>query len=151
VTFPLRQGIAGNPGHTVYYVITDACDQTVAQSLGVNFTPKLANAGGTAAVQHSSSTDPTAIVLPGGVVINAPQIGDGANANGADKAHWADKVVRVDAASHTVRHDITNGCYEDQSVHYVSFDASAAALRRDRRCDLRASSRQRSVPRLWHQ
>src|SRR5207302_9033424 len=36
VTFPLRQGTAGNSGHTVYYVITDASDQTVAQSLGVN-------------------------------------------------------------------------------------------------------------------
>src|SRR5438132_11153665 len=32
VTLPLRQGSAGNPGHTVYYVITDASDQTVAQS-----------------------------------------------------------------------------------------------------------------------
>ena len=166
VTFALRQGTAGNPGHTVYYVITDASDQTVAQSLGVNFTPKLANAGGTAAVQHSSSANPAAIDVPGdvdfsptrvlvpsatgfpptsaapgaignsgysplvqlpsGVVINAPQIGDGANTNGADKAHWADKVVSVDAASRTVRYDITNGCYEDQSVHYVSFDASAA-------------------------
>ena len=162
VTLPLRVGTAA--GHTVYYVITDASDQTVAQSLGVNFTPKLANAGGTAAVQHSSSTDPTAIhvagdvdfsparvlvpgatgfppssaepgaignagysplvELPTGVVINAPQIGDGANTNGADKAHWADKVASVDAASSTVQYDITNGCYEDQSVHYVSFDAS---------------------------
>ena len=166
VTLPLRQGIAGNPGHPVYYVITDASDQTVAHSLGVNFTPKLANAGGSMAVQHSSSTDPTAINVPGdvdfsptrvlvpsatgfpptsaapgaignngysplvqlpsGVVINAPQIGDGANTNGADKTHWADKVASVNAASRTVSYDITNGCYEDQSVHYVSFDASAA-------------------------
>jgi len=166
VTFPLRQGIAGNPGHSIYYVITDASDQTVAEDLGVNYTPKLANAGGSAGVQHSSSTDPTAISVPGdvdfsptrvlvpsatgfppisaapgaigkngysplvqlpsGVVINAPQIGDGANTRGADKAHWADKVVSVDAVSRTVRYDITNGCYEDQSVHYVSFDASAA-------------------------
>ena len=166
VTFPLRQGTAGSHGHTVYYVVTDASDQTLAQSLGVNFTPKLANAGGTAAVQHSSSTDPTAIIVPGdvdfspirvlvpsatgfpptsaapgavgnngysplvqlpsGVVINAPQVGDGANTNGADKSHWADKVESVDAASRTVRYAITNGCYEDQSVHYVSFDASAA-------------------------
>src|SRR5438270_8477144 len=67
VTFPLRQGTAGSHGHTVYYVVTDASDQTLAQSLGVNFTPKLANAGGTAAVQHSSSTDPTAIDVPGDV------------------------------------------------------------------------------------
>src|SRR5712671_3716887 len=58
VTFPLRQGTAGSPGHTVYYVITDASDLTLAQSLGVNFTPKLANARGSMAVQHSSSSDP---------------------------------------------------------------------------------------------
>src|SRR5438132_4011931 len=47
VTLPLRQGTAGSPRHTVYYVITDASDGAVATSLGVNFTPKLANAGGT--------------------------------------------------------------------------------------------------------
>ena len=165
VTLPLRQGTAGNPSHTVYYVITDASDRTVAESLGVNFTPKLANAAGTTAVQHSSSGDTTAINVPGdvdfspvrvlvpsaigfpptsaapgaignngysplvqlpsGVVINAPQIGDGASTNAADKSHWADKVDSVDTANHTVNYDITNGCYEDQSVHYVSFDASA--------------------------
>lgn len=164
VTFPLRTGVAA--GHAVYYVITDASDRAVADALGVNFTPKLANAAGNSAVQLSSSKDPTAINVPGdvdfspvrvlvpsasgfppssaapgavghagysplvqlpsGVVINAPQIGDGANTNGADKAHWADKVASVDATNHTVRYDITNGCYEDQSVHYVSFDASAA-------------------------
>ncbi len=158
VTFPLRQGTAA--GHTVYYVITDASDQTVAQALGVNYTPKLANAAGSAAVQHSSLSNPTSIdvsagvdfspthvlvasptgfppsesapgavgtpgysplvELPGGVVINAPQIGDGANTNGADKAHWADKVEQVDAVERTVSYDETNGCYEDQSVHYAS-------------------------------
>jgi hypothetical protein len=166
VTFPLHQGTAGNPGHPVYYVITDASDRTVAESLGVNYTPKLANAAGTAAVQHSSATDPTTINVPGdvdfsptrvlvpsatgfpptaaapgaignggytplvelpsGAVINAPQIGDGATTNAADKSHWADKVVSVGAANRTVSYDITNGCYEDQSVHYVSFDASAS-------------------------
>jgi hypothetical protein len=164
VTFPLRQGMAA--GHAVYYVITDASDRAVAQQLGVNFTPKLANAAATSAVQHSSSSDPASISvsagvdfsparvlvasatgfppssaapgaigntgysplveLPSGVVINAPQIGDGANTNGSDKTHWADKVEAVDSARHTVSYDETNGCYEDQSVHYVSFDASAA-------------------------
>jgi len=163
VTFPLRQGTAG--GHLVYYVITDASDRTVAQHLGVNFTPKLANAAGTSAVQLSSSNDPTAInvpagvdfspsrvlvasttgfppvaaapgavgnqgysplvQLPSGVVINAPQIGDGVNTNGSDKTHWADKVETVDAVHHTVTYDETNGCYEAQSVHYVSFDSSS--------------------------
>ncbi len=169
VVLPLRRGNAA--GHLVYYVITDASDQDVAQDLGVNFTPKLANAKGTLAVQHSSSSDPTSIVvpagvdftpervlvpsatgfpplaaapgavgnpgysplvqLPTGVVLNAPQIGDGANTNGGDKAHWADKVESVDAVNDTVSYDVTNGCYEDQSVHYTSFDASdlgAAAI-----------------------
>lgn len=162
VTFPLHTGTAG--GHSVYYVITDASDQAVAQSLGVNFVPKLANSAGTTSVQQSSSSDPTAInvpagidfspdrvlvasstgfppsaaapgalgnkgysplvELPSGVVLNAPQIGDGTNTNGADKLHWADKVEQVDAINHRVGYDITNGCYEDQSVHYVSFDSS---------------------------
>jgi hypothetical protein len=164
VTFPLRRGTAA--GHNVYYFITDASNQTVAQNLGVNFTPKLANAAGTSTVQHSTSSDPTSINVPGdvdfspthvlipsatgfpplaaapgavgnagysplvelpsGVVINAPQIGDGTNTNGADKSHWADKVENVDAVNKTVTYDETNGCYEDQSVHYVSTDSSAA-------------------------
>lgn len=66
------------------------------------------------------------VQLPSGVVINAPQIGDGASTNAADKSHWADKVESVDLANRTVTYDETNGCYEDQSVHYVSTDASAA-------------------------
>ncbi len=163
VTFPLRRGTAA--GHQVYYVITDASDQSVATSLGVNYTPKLANAAGSPGVQRSSSSDPTSInvpagvnfaprhvlepgptgfppakaspgaigdagysplvQLPSGVVLDAPQIGDGKNTDADDKRHWADKVVSVDADDHTVKYDITNGCYEDQSVHYVSFDASA--------------------------
>jgi hypothetical protein len=164
VTYPLHSGTAA--GHAVYYVITDASDQTAATSLGVNYVPKLANAVGTSAVQISSSTDPTAInvpagvdfsptrvlvpgptgfppsaaapgavgntgysplvQLPSGVVVNAPQIGDGANTDGADKAHWADKVDSVDAVHNTVTYDETNGCYENQSVHYASFDSSDA-------------------------
>src|SRR5258708_7990031 len=65
VTFPLRFGTGA--GHTIYYVITDASDQSVATSLGVNFVPKLANARGSGAVQLSSSNDPTAINVPAGV------------------------------------------------------------------------------------
>ena len=166
VTLPLHIGTAGSPSHAVYYVITDASDVGVAQSLRVNYTPKLANAAGTAGVQHSTTNDPLTITVPGdvdfspshvlvpsatgfppdaaapgavgrngysplvqlpnGVVLNAPQVGDGTNAKGADKSHWADKVASVDAASRTVAYNETNGCYEDQSVHYVSFDASAA-------------------------
>ncbi len=168
-TLPLYTGTAA--GHRVYYVITDASDQSVATSLGVNYVPKLANAAGTSAVQLSSSNDPKAInvpagvdfspthvlvagptgfppsaaaagavgnpgysplvQLPSGVVLNAEQIGDGTTTNGSDKAHWADKVETVDTSNHTVGYDITNGCYENQSVHYMSFDSSnptAAAI-----------------------
>src|SRR5207245_11389692 len=132
-----------------HYIDPNSSHQTLAPSLRANITPKLANAGGSASVQHSSSTDPTVIIVPGdvdfspipvlvpsatgflptsaapgavgnngysplvqlpsGVVINAPQVGDGANTNGADKAHWTDKVDSVSAVNRTVRSDITNG------------------------------------------
>ena len=169
VTLPLYTGIAA--GHRVYYIITDASTQAVATKLGVNYTPKLANAANTTSVQRSSSNNPAAIrvpaavnfspqhilvpsstgfppaqaqagavgdpgytplvQLPSGVVLNAEQIGDGTTTNGSDKAHWADKVAYANADDHTVSYDITNGCYEDQSVHYISTDASnttAAAI-----------------------
>jgi len=48
-TFPLHRGTSH--GQNVFYVILDASDGNVAQALGVNTAPKLANAGGTAAVQ----------------------------------------------------------------------------------------------------
>src|SRR2546427_7307104 len=143
VILPLHRGAAA--GHLVYYVITDASDLTVAQDLGVNYTPKLANAAGTSAVQRSSSSDPTSIDVPAGVdfspervlvasatgfppsaaapgaigdagysplvelprrdkrlpgvVLNAPQIGDGANTNGGDKTHRRGQAGSVDAVN----------------------------------------------------
>lgn len=168
-TLPLYTGTAA--GHRVYYVITDASDQSVATSLGVNFVPKLANAANTSGVQKSSSANPRAfdvpagvdfspshvlsagpngfppaqaqagavgdagysplVQLPDGVVLNAEQVGDGTNVSASNKAHWADKVVGADLYRRTVSYDITNGCYENQSVHYMSFDATnptAAAI-----------------------
>jgi hypothetical protein len=50
------------------------------------------------------------------VVLNAPQI---ANATGR-----ADKIVSFDWARRTVGYRETDGCYDNQSVHYASFDAS---------------------------
>jgi hypothetical protein len=163
VNLPLRTGTAA--GHRIFYVITDASTQSEAAKLGVNFTPKLANAANTPAVEMSSSNDPTAInvpagvdfspthvlvagpngfppaqaqagavgnsgysplvQLPDGVVLNAEQIGDGTTLNVLDKAHWADKVAFLNPFTHMVGYDITNGCYEDQSVHYTSFDSSS--------------------------
>lgn len=57
------------------------------------------------------------------VILNAPQV---ANATGQ-----ADKVISVNHSAHTVNYAETNGCYDDKSVHYVSFEASdpgAAAI-----------------------
>jgi hypothetical protein len=57
------------------------------------------------------------------VVVNAPQI---ANATGQ-----ADKIVSIDNAHQVVNYRETDGCYDNESVHYASFDASdmgAAAI-----------------------
>jgi hypothetical protein len=164
VTYPLYHGTS--QGRDVRYVITDASVRSVAETLGVNYTPKLARASGTAAVQNSSSQigsgngidfpasvdfSPTHVIIPGPtgfppakaqpgavgepgysplvqvvfrdktVVLNAPQI---ANATGQ-----ADKVVSI--GPRTVSYRETDGCYDNESVHYASFDASdpgAAAI-----------------------
>ena len=57
VTYPLYHGTS--QGRDVLYVITDASDRSVAEVLGVNYTPKLARAAGTAAPPRSTSHPPT--------------------------------------------------------------------------------------------
>jgi len=161
VTYPLYQGTSQD--RNVFYVITDASERSVAQVLGVNFTPKLAQAAGTAAVQTSTSEigsgrgidfpasvdfSPTHILTPSAqgfpplaaqpgavgeagysplvqvnfrgtnVVLDAPQV---ANATGQ-----ADKVVALDNLHKTLSYRETDGCYDNESVHYASFDASDA-------------------------
>jgi hypothetical protein len=166
VTYPLYHGTSR--GRDVSYVITDASNLSVAQALGVNYTPKLAQAAGTAAVQNSTSQigsgngidfpasvdfSPTHVLTPSAtgfppaaaqpgavgepgysplvqvvfhdktVVLNAPQI---ANATGQ-----ADKIVSIATNHRTVSYRETDGCYDNESVHYASFDASnpvAAAI-----------------------
>jgi len=53
VTYPLYHGTSR--GRDVSYVITDASNLSVARALGVNYTPKLAQAAGTPAVENSTS------------------------------------------------------------------------------------------------
>src|SRR5215471_16306580 len=166
VTYPLYRGTS--QGRDVRYVITDASDRSVAETLGVNYVPKLAKAAGTAAVQNSSSAtgsgngidfpasvdfSPARLVVPSAtgfppaaaqpgavgepgysplvqvvfrdqtVVLDAPQI---ANATGQ-----ADKIVAIAPNHQTVSYRETDGCYDNESVHYASFDASdpgAAAI-----------------------
>jgi hypothetical protein len=52
------------------------------------------------------------------VILNAPQI---ANATGQ-----ADKVVALDNVHKTLSYRETDGCYDNESVHYASFEASDA-------------------------
>jgi hypothetical protein len=159
VTYPLYQGTSG--GRSVWYVITDASSLSAARALGVNYTPKLAQAAGTAAVQDSRSrmhagngidfpatvdfsparvltpsatgfppaaAQPGAVGNPGysplvrveyrgqPVVLDAPQI---ANATGQ-----ADKITAISRQHRVVSYRETDGCYDNESVHYASFDAS---------------------------
>lgn len=163
-----HRGCTTSQGRDVYYVITDASDHSVARTLGVNYTPKLAQAAGTGAVEKSTSQvgsgngidfpasidfAPTHVLTPSAtgfppaaarpgavgeagysplvqvvfrdktVVLNAPQI---ANATGQ-----ADKIVAIASNHRTVSYRETDGCYDNESVHYASFDASdpvAAAI-----------------------
>jgi hypothetical protein len=57
------------------------------------------------------------------VVLNAPQI--------ANESGQADKVVAIAGNHRTVSYRETDGCYDNEAVHYASFDASdpgAAAI-----------------------
>jgi hypothetical protein len=45
-TFPLHHGTSG--GHSVWYIVTDASDASVAKTRGLDFAPDLANLGATA-------------------------------------------------------------------------------------------------------
>jgi hypothetical protein len=51
VTLPIFRGVQGD-GKTVYYIITEASDFDVAKQMGVNFSPKMAKAVGTAGAQR---------------------------------------------------------------------------------------------------
>jgi hypothetical protein len=63
------------------------------------------------------------IELPNGIVVNAPHV--------ANDTGQADKVVRLDKKNMLVSYQETSGCYDDETVHYASFDSSdpgAAAI-----------------------
>jgi hypothetical protein len=154
VTFPLHIGLS--PRGPVYYVVTDTSNQELAQKLGINYVPKLANVKGTKAVEvvklvhgvvvfpatvnfkpaHQIAAGPTGfppsvaqpgavgddgysplIQLPDGTVINAPQI---ANITGL-----ADKIISLNVKQNTVVYRETHGFYDNDSVHYASFDSSS--------------------------
>lgn len=68
VSLPVYAGSSG--GQTVYYIITEASDPTMAAQLGVNYAPLLANALDTAAAQRVS-TNSGPYVFPATVTFNS--------------------------------------------------------------------------------
>ena len=68
------------------------------------------------------------IQLPNGIILNAPHV---ATTDAAGITRTADKVVSLNTAQHTVGFRETEGRWEGDVIHYLSFDASldvAAAL-----------------------
>src|SRR5215831_10747908 len=88
---------------------------------GTGFPPDAAQPG---AIGESGYSPLVQVTFRGAkVVLNAPQI---ANATGQ-----ADKVISIENAHQAVNYKETDGCYDNESVHYASFDASdpgAAAI-----------------------
>lgn len=70
VTLPLHTGIGPN-GRPVEYIVTESSSAADAAARGVNFAPKLANALGTAAVQHTT-VDRSGVVHFAGTVDFSP-------------------------------------------------------------------------------
>ena len=79
-TLPIHQGIDAG-GQSFWYVVTDSSNQKDARSRGVNYSPKLANARGTSAVQSGSIINgvlhvaATVDFSPTRVVVPDPNIG----------------------------------------------------------------------------
>jgi hypothetical protein len=68
VTFPLHKGISH--GQPVFYVVTDASNGSVASTMGINTSQKLANAANTAGVEKVSVQPDGTIVFPATVNFN---------------------------------------------------------------------------------
>jgi hypothetical protein len=115
-------------------------DSEIGSGHGIDF-PATVDFSPTHIVTPSASGFPPAAAQPGAVgepgysplvqvmfrgttvVLNAPQI--------ANDSGQADKVVAISGNHRTVSYRETDGCYDNEAVHYASFDASdpgAAAI-----------------------
>jgi hypothetical protein len=144
VTLPVHRGEAS--GRPFWYVVLDASTSAAADRFGVNRSNKLANVRTAAQSGHyvdgvlqvGAGVDFTPdrdvvggvpgsvgedgysplVRLPGGTVIDAPQIANGTGMH--------DKVVSLSVATGTVTLRETEGRSRGNVVHYVSTDASKA-------------------------
>ncbi len=151
VSLPRYDG--SSQGRPVTYVITDASTKEAAERLGVNWAPRLANAAGTAGVQHVSGSArslsfpatvdfaPQRVVVPGptgfppntavpGAVGEAGYsplvlLADGSILNAPQLVNASGRADKVVSATNgRVVYRETDGFYDGKAVHYVSFEAS---------------------------
>ncbi|HEX2712209.1 MAG TPA: hypothetical protein VHM88_08305 [Candidatus Acidoferrales bacterium] len=72
VVFPLHRGTSH--GQNVFYVLTEASDRGSANSLGINYAPKLNAAAGTAAVQKVTLNSDGSVNFPGTVMFGLGRV-----------------------------------------------------------------------------
>lgn len=72
VVFPLHRGTSH--GQTVFYVLTEASDRGIANSMGINYAPKLLAAAGTAAVQKVTLNSDGSVNFPGTVTFGLGRV-----------------------------------------------------------------------------
>jgi hypothetical protein len=110
--------IQNTVGHVDFPATVDFSPKHVIVPGPTGFPPSAAAPGAVGEAGYSPL-----IRLPNGVVLNAPQI--------ANDTGQADKIIELDMEDMTVTYHETSGCYDNETVHYASFDASdpgAAAI-----------------------
>jgi hypothetical protein len=140
VTLPLYKGVWHD--QRVWFVITESSNLQEAVRLGVNWAPKLANALGTAAVQHAvlhgqqldSRPDEFPVLAgthagPVGDADYSPlfTFGNGIVYNGEQIANWTGvhpKVIALDQGHRQATLRLTEGRYLNRQVLYLSTDSS---------------------------
>lgn len=152
VTLPLFLGTVD--GEPVKYIVTESSRRADAARRGVNYSPRLANAAGTAAVQpveydergrlvFPTTVDfsperrvapgpegfPPAVAEPGAVGESGytplVQLPDGTILNAPQLANHSGRADKVVSISpRSVQIELTAGFYEDDEVRYISTEAS---------------------------
>jgi hypothetical protein len=96
----------------------DFSHQHILEAGPTGFPPAAAQPGAVGDADYSPL-----IELPDGTVLNAPQV--------ANETGQGDKVIKLDLDEMTLTYRETTGFYDDETVHYASFDSSdpvAAAI-----------------------
>jgi hypothetical protein len=135
ITLPLFKGVLPN-GETTWYIITDASDLDAAERLGVNWSPKLANALGTAAVQSvvvsgdlvqfKGTVDfaPVSVLVPGATVFPPATAVPGSTGD----ADYSPLLTKGDGVVFNAP-QVANGTGLHEKVVSISFEKMLVTLR----------------------